>query len=66
MSVFPNVGFNFAANKCSTATSDVGGVSWAVKRLFLSLQLRTGIWGLYIPSKGCREGSIQSRVPKGD
>lgn len=46
MSVFPNVGFNFAVNQCTTATSDVEGASWAVKCLFLSPQLQTGIWGL--------------------
>lgn len=45
MSVFPNVGFNFAVNKCSTALSDVEGVSWIVKCWFLSPQLQTeGVW----------------------
>lgn len=32
--MFPNVGFNFAMNKCSIAMSDVEGVSWFVKCLF--------------------------------
>lgn len=66
MSVFPNVGFNLAVHKCRTATSDVEGVSWVVKCLFLSLQLQTGVWGLHIPLKGCRERNVQSRAPEGD